>query len=113
MKVITKVVIDIATGGIISEKGYNYKGPAALAKGGSSPPPPAPPPSYAPPPPPEPPPVYVPPPSPYDEANKEELEKAKKKISSQARGRSSTILTGLLTEAPATQKTKLKGKLGE
>lgn len=82
-------------------------------KGGSSPPPPAPPPAYEPPPPPEPPPVYVPPPSPYDEANKEELEKAKKKISSQARGRSSTILTGLLTEAPATQKTKLKRKLGE
>ena len=44
MKVITKVVIDIATGGIISEKGYNYQGPAALLKGGGSPPPPEPPP---------------------------------------------------------------------
>ena len=113
MKVFNRVIIDIESGRVITEESFYHRGPVAELKGGSSPPPPAPPPAYEPPPQPPPPPEYEPPPSPYEEESKEELEKAKKKIKTQAKGRGSTILTGLLTEAPETKKTSLKAKLGE
>lgn len=79
--------------------------------GKSSPPPmPAPPPPYEPPPPPPSPPET--PPDPTEEEARKKKEKQERAIAEKMAGRGSTILTGLLTEKPATSKSKLKKKLG-